>query len=238
MIFLVLIAVTQIVNAQLQGVMFDVCSGGAKCYNRNASLDVCGINPNNPYDIPQYCVINGAPQPDPQIGYAGPCINAGTISDNICIDCSSNEICTLGNLLITNYTLDINFADTAWTSGYTPCAQGNYIVPNGLGADFVAGTVYTQCVPFTLCTLSDSSSVAWACQTPKQFYTEVWTEQSQDLCFLIDDNVEPIYSTNTGLSLGICPRGLICLPFNSNGACVVPTTQSRTKKMRPKHIKI
>jgi hypothetical protein len=204
----ILISLISSVIAQ-QGILLSVCSSGTPCYNRNPDLGICGaINGRH-----EYCVINGPNQSDPQIGYVGPC-DSGSAFDNLCINCVTGEICSLGNLLNVNYTLDSDHFDNEWYSGHTPCEPANYLLPTP------PYTVYNQCILFSICPIGREGTT-YPCQTPKQVYAgDLYNFQNG--C-LLEGSTSALRTTGTGLLSGPCPDGLVCtIPYyDYQGLCVV-----------------
>jgi hypothetical protein len=212
--YIILISLISIAIAQPQSVLLKVCSSGASCYNRNRELGTCGTR-NGTIFGHEFCMVNGPNRPDPQTGYIGPC-DSGSADDNLCVNCVTNEICSLGNLLDTNFTLDNEYHySVGWYPGWASCSPGNYITSTGM--------VFSQCIFFAICPLGNiGDDITYPCQTPKQLYTGSIYE-FQNACMLLDTDVS-IYSTGVGPLSGPCPNGLICaIPHLSTdlGLCVV-----------------
>jgi hypothetical protein len=202
------------------GLILPKCTSGWKCFPP--------VNYSNIYeqpgclrfitDIPilPYCIINGNPLPDPQIGYLGPCSNI-----DICIDCSSNSVCyngaveevhndggyfeIIGNLgpVITQISYDHDFMSIQYNRPYEDDQFVTY-----------------DSIPFDSCSSLgfDGTSIEAICYTPYALYAAK-TLKSAPFCIVplpgmphVNNSMNKI--SGTSLSTGSCEPNTLCMLLN------------------------
>lgn len=118
-------------------VIFPLCKTDDVCYN-----NYCIRQDTNPSLT--YCIVNGNPTPDLQIGYTGPC-NMATIAAGVfCVNCQTGYVCTnksitnnvvatytgvelLGGSFFNSYSTEVNMVQTPGLGNYNAISQ-NIIV--------------------------------------------------------------------------------------------------------------
>lgn len=175
--------------------LVSICTAGTRCYPENnggCRRDEGELS---------YCIIGGPLQPDPQIGYLGPC-GASVYTNNICVDCLSGSICTYQTGLSIDTTTKFAYTSPGWLK-----CEGPMSYPN-------AGT---QCIYMTPCMFgfdtSDDDWTAYKYSTPQQMASAT-DPNHMYYCMASTDTYPAIdvqaASMGTGYYTGPCSYGLFC----------------------------